>query len=233
MTIEGYDPLVAATPEHEAVLERLEADPISAARAYGVRWVLDYEPAKKWQFELNPAGSWSKEVTTPWEERELARLIAQAAPILRIPSVHLYRLAEPDPMAFRASEPTKALPVRFDWSGAHVDVSTVPENEQITINVLARPWMKVAASGGELKSAVDEWGRMTFRLKQHREGVNLTYSPPWQKAVLAGLVLIALALSSTVALLYTQKSRQTHRLPALASMMENHIAKGNGSARSM
>jgi hypothetical protein len=207
MTIDGYDPLVAGTREDMARLDKLESDPVATARACGVRWVLMYEPGTKWQFGPDPE-KWKMEVTAPREQRVAARLVAQASLALRTPAVSVYQLADSSPMAFSASKPDRALPVRFDWSGARVDVSNVPAHEPIVVNALARPWMRVAAGGDALESGADEWGRVRFSLTHSSREVTVTYGPPWGKAFSIALALVIVAAICMSGLSYLQQDRR-------------------------
>ena len=188
----GYDPLVENSPENDAAFAKMRDDPIGAAQAYGVRWVL-VSPLIYTEAAWSPDGSLQQ--INPREVRSVSMFRKDADSVLESRAGALYHLRNADPMAFRAAIPQQALPVRFDSTGVRVDVSTVPAGETLVVNVLWRPWLK--AQNAALHA--DRWGRVELTLPRPMKTLDIEYLPPWKRAVAGSLIVLVFGILSGLA----------------------------------
>lgn len=190
--MEGYDPLVSTRPEDKKVATRLDTFTAAAAAAYGVGWVVVFEPGLEWHFSDTPK-AWPMEVTDPKDRHRLMVLKPALNRVSRGQYASLYELRGSAPLAFVADQAQRALPVSMDWSGVHVHLAGIAAGTRVVINVLGRPFMHLQSG---LAWTPDEWGRVTVHLPAETDDLYLAYSPPWRRGLAAGLVLLLTALGS-------------------------------------
>ena len=144
----GYDPIIERRPESLAIQARFDRDPITTARAFGVRWILAANPEhyrperdfwqqvrkKDWCFDFMDEGPPSGE----------ERVIAAAELCVDREDVRLYALNGASSLAFDKAKPDIPLPIRFRGWGAAVD-SPGRGVRTIVVNVAMRPWVRAAA----------------------------------------------------------------------------------------
>jgi hypothetical protein len=208
--VEGYDPLVDTRPEDQRASGHLDADPQQGARVWGVRWVLVWEPGFGWNFSEDK-NAWFMEVTAPNQQHRFFALRPALRLRVRDENVALYELSGASPMAFSGVD--SSLPVRFDGNGASVDVRSVREGTPVTLNVMGRRWMRLTADGADVRWFPDEFGRVRFRAPGRASSVRLAYTPPWQKAVIEGLILILASIGLTAILILAGRARMPFRAP--------------------
>jgi hypothetical protein len=181
----GYDTFVESSPQNKLVLKRFYKDPVSTARAYGVRWLIWDNHFTKPVFSPNPL---VMDLEMP-PERELSALSAvrsQSEPALAVDGVQLYRMNDTDPLAFIEGSEKKPLSVRFDMRGATVETAGISPGLPVVVNVLWRPWMKAFADGRSLQCHADAWGRVALALTGPAGIVEVFYCPPWIASGLKG-----------------------------------------------
>ena len=188
-SLDGYDPLVLATAENRAVSRRLDAAPLETLRAYGVRWLIRFDP---------------RVVTTAPAFERLGRrqryLYARAAlggeTRFEGPDFRLVELAGSSPLAFEAGVPAAALPVRLLHDRVLVALAEGARGRPTVLNFLARPGVRVRADGVALEVTADQWGRVVVTPPQGARALELDYRPGWGRGLMAAaaLALIALAL---------------------------------------
>ena len=109
LAIGGYDPIIAGRPETIAQQARIDADPLAAARAYGVRWILaanpeHYRPERDyWQAEWK--NDWSVGFMDPNSPSNAEKLVPSAQLRADCDDVRLYELENACPMAFDREKP--------------------------------------------------------------------------------------------------------------------------------
>jgi hypothetical protein len=192
LAVDGYDPLVAATPEFVRARERLVETPVEACKAFGVRRIVVHRLAK--------APEYGPTVIFAYVER-LARDIQRALPkveragrlVLATPEVSVFELPDVAPLAFAAAVPATALPLRVTCAGAYVDISSLPEGGDVVVNFLKRPETVAAVDGQPLAAAADEWGRVVVRVPAGGQRLEVRLAPPWGKGFLAAILLAGVA----------------------------------------
>jgi hypothetical protein len=202
----GFDPLVQARPEDRAVAARMAEDPVAAARAYGVRWIIAHRAMETPEYGANPAQS-TVEAPSPFDRRVLQVLTAHAVNKVTLEDIAVWDLGENAALAFAADDPGKALPVHFTGNGATVDVASLEgRNEPITVNVLARPQLSAWAGGRRLASTRDEWNRLRIHVPPGSDVVVVRYSPEWHEGLVAAIMLGLLAATAAI---WLQRRRVT------------------------
>jgi hypothetical protein len=212
MTLDGYDPLVAARPEDRAAARRLDTDVIAAAKAYGARWVLVDEGGLRPRFGHDENDGSMETTTLPVKHR-----LAELRPILRlaawVPGYTLYELPAADPFAFVTDAPGVSLPVQMTWSGLHVETAGIPANSRVVLNMVARPWMHLSSAATlGIPWSADKWGRLSFALPPNTHGVFLDYRPPWKQAFQFSLILLLLAVTFGGLLSFRSQSERSARV---------------------
>ena len=208
----GYDPLVECTPSNVFADGKLNDDPVGAARAYGVHWLL-VSPLTYVEPTWSP--DWVLKQINPRGLRSVALFRDGADSVLNTPDGVLYHLREASPMAFRAAAPEQPLPVAFDSTGVRVDVSSIPAGEKVVVNILWRPWL----TAQDIALRADAWKRVELTLPRTMKTLRIQFSPPWQGAAAAGIVTLLLGILSGFAVpvaqrrLATAMTRISERLP--------------------
>ena len=182
--IGGYDTFLEGSLAARRVRYKFWADPVAAARAYGVKWIaadrmLDHPVAS-----ANPFFS---SLDAASIGNVLAIHAAQDAghPTGTGDGLTIHQLNGSDPLAFLMREPRRALPIRMNSEGVTIDSSTAHPGDTLICNVAMRPWMK---SSVPLEG--DEWGRIRLRLTEASPQIAIAYRPPWTTSLLAGFALI-------------------------------------------
>jgi len=180
LSFDGYNPVIETKPRYRECIKRLWRDPVAAARAYGVKWIL------------------LSRVPTP--QAALANARPELAPALKalyeasrqvavLPEVEVRELDAPSPLAFDPAQPQQALPIRFNAAGADVDVSGA-KGGSVVVNVLYWPEMVARADGREIAAGPDQWGRTVVSLAAPALALELRYRTPWMIGILAGAIMI-------------------------------------------
>ena len=191
LSVGGYDTFIEASPENRRMFKRLYKYPVSAARAYGVRWLIWDRLFSHPVFSPNPIVNSFEMLNMP-ERKILLAVEDQAALALAADGVEVYRVPEADPLAFIEGPGKEPLGVHFDMRGATVETAGIPPNASVVVNVLWRPWMKAFADGRPIECRADAWGRVIVPLKGAARVLEVLYRPPWMLSVLAGLGIAVL-----------------------------------------
>lgn len=190
-TLDNYrDQMVEIRPEVRGMRERLAAEPVEAARAWGVKWLWIHRTAQEESLGPNRL-HWSWERVRP-DDVAIADALSPTA-IAHTSDSHgtLYELSDPGPMAFFASD--DPLVFRTDGAGVHVDVNG--RSGRLVVAYLWWPWMSAADGRGQtFFMTADEWGRMVVDIPPAVETVHLTYQAPWKAAVAKSMGLAGIAL---------------------------------------
>lgn len=194
LSADGYNPLVQASPENVLACQRMIADPLAAARAYGIRWALQrrgYRPPTVLR-DLSDAADMT---TSKYDSPLLADSVFSAGKLVaETEGVRVWELPRPDPLAFARRRPELALPVTFRADGVDVELSGATAGSPVVVNVLMRPAMRGRIDGIEVPLASDEWGRVVAELPAGARKLELRYCPRWQLGFAAAGLLTALAL---------------------------------------
>jgi hypothetical protein len=200
----GYDPVTEGRPESRAIMEKFAASPAAAARAYGIRWVLvgnaDYyrQESAYWRSLWNRDWCFDFSDTT-WSEYHKQSLPAAELRYRRA-EVSLYELPDASPLAFDLAHPRKGLPIRFDGSGAHVEIAGGGPRT-VVVNLAARPWLRASSDNRPLESSADAWGRMEVRVPDGVTHLDVLYELPWRRGIFMGLGLSAASLAGLAVVL--------------------------------
>ncbi|MEE8546331.1 MAG: hypothetical protein V3T29_11015 [Alphaproteobacteria bacterium] len=190
-SLTGYDPLLSDTRENRAVAERLLAKPGDAARAYGVRWLVAFDP------EIVDIGAAYTFEFLSQDQRFLLSRLARLE-MTRIARAHyrVYEIEDPDPLAFDKAAPATPLFVNLQANAVVVGLPERLSGQGVVLNFLARPGVRVRADGVALEVTADDWGRVVITPPQGARALELDYRPGWGRGLMAAaaLALIALAL---------------------------------------
>ncbi|MDQ3813424.1 MAG: hypothetical protein M3347_05680, partial [Armatimonadota bacterium] len=208
-SFDGYDPFVPITPPNQQASARLQADPIRAARAYGVRWLIVHRLAEHPVYSPNPVLRHQEQIAQP-PLRLLASLRRQARRRQVLPAVTIWELSDSSPLAFATAAPQRALPIEFDEAGARVDVSPLRDGGRVVINILRRPEMALTADKRVIPVEADSWGRIVTTVPAGTRVLEMRYAPPWSKGFLVGALLAVFSVVLTVGLLRWQRGSALH-----------------------
>jgi hypothetical protein len=202
LSMDAYDYIVEDKPFAQAMRQRFYTDPINAARAYGVRWVLVHNAVKKPLTGFCPTDKMivNHPYRFPFEQSPFYR---GSKHVLDLPEINLEvrELPGASPMAFAEAKPDKALPIRYDGAGVDVDVSGRPQGGTVVTNFLCWPQMVASADGKPAAAAPDDWGRVRVTVPAGTAKLEIRFRPPWKAGFLLGSFLaiagagIAAALS--------------------------------------
>ena len=199
-SVDGYDPLIWASPENRRAIRCLIADPVAAARAYGVRWCLQrksYRPPSV----LRDLADADDMTTSKLDSPLLIEHIQRAGTLkAELPQVRVWELSTPDSLAFPAGHPDRSLPIRFRGDGGTVDVSTLGGGARVVVNVLMRPRIFTWVDGRPATAASDEWGRVVVDVPAGSTTLELRYCPAWESSLLLAVGLASLGLALAWAL---------------------------------
>ncbi len=205
----GYDPVVENKPPFEFAEERMRQEPTAAARAYGVRWLLEHRTCRQPVFSPNP------------NLRELEESARLDEAFSRIDLVQVHRLAgvadltvgevgRVAPLAFThgaggegrgargegrrttddgrrtrgegrgARGEGRSLPLRLHGGGIDVDLYGLAPAGPVTVNFLWYPEMTAAVDGRPVACRRDEWGRIVADVPAGARGLAVRYRPDWR-----------------------------------------------------
>jgi hypothetical protein len=196
-----YDPIVWRKPQYEEVLRRLHADPISTARAYGIRWVIIDRLA-----ETIGIPGLSRYERLVRNGLVLSQLKQASRPVLKVGDIEIRDLGEASPLAFSEAQPATALPLRWRGDGVDVDVSGLKDGGTVVINVMNWPTWQASAGRQRLPVEADEWDRLRVTVPAGADQIEVRYTLPWGKGLLVGMILAAMGLAAAGLL-----SRAAHR----------------------
>ena len=197
-SIFGYDPVVEGQPRVAEAYRRLQKEPLTACKAYGVGWHL-FAPV-----EAPHPGAGRRfdamEHTVHFEPAYRAMTKASLTPLAEHTGTSLRELPGVDPLAFATARPELALPMQLHCRGVDVDVTGLPAGTPVTVNFLWYPQMSLELDGQPLAVNGDDWQRITTTLPAAGSTLSLRYEPPWAKTCSAGfaLCLIALVLAAGI-----------------------------------
>lgn len=186
LSVGGYDTFAESSFENQRMLNLLRKDPVSAARAYGVRWLIWDRLFSHPVFSPNPQVKEIEMLRMP-ERKALLAVKNEAVRTLVADGLEVYRVKETDPLAFIAGPGKEPLGLRFDMRGGTVEAGGIPPTASVVVNVLWRPWMKAFADGRPIDCHADTWGRVMVRMQGPARVLEVLYRPPWLRSSLAGL----------------------------------------------
>jgi hypothetical protein len=193
----GYDPIIEARPETQAIEARFYASPAEASRAYGIRWVLvanaDYLK-KEWEYwwavrKDNWCFGFSD---TGWPSNR-EKFLPGAVLRVHLDEVSLYELPDASPLAFDAAKPQTPLEIAFHGWGAEVEAPGTG-SRTVVVNLAVRPWLRAACGAQLLKSSADNWGRMKVRVPDGVTRFQVFYDLPWRRGIFLAVALAAATL---------------------------------------
>ena len=188
----GYDSFVEGSRPNETAAHALYDHPVESAKAYGISWMTVHESAFWPRYSENPV-MWDMENVTAYGLATFQDLRAVSDQTLRFPHMTAYHLPHADPLAFSGATP---LPVTFDVTGAHVATAGLAPGSAVVVNVLWRPWMKIA--GRPERPTADEWGRVLVHLEKPADSLWVRYSPPWATSFGVGGVLLITGILAAI-----------------------------------
>ena len=191
LVLEGYDPLVEATPLNTKIKNQIyprsilgkpsatfnpapPQDQVQVLRAYGVRWVI-----------VTDGTLGSRTLTL------LQAISPHLSARLHGPNIQVLELKGSDPLAFVADGSHKDLPIVYDAHGATIDVKSLGGNgERVVVSLLARERMRAFADDKPLPIHSDEWNRIVVDVPPGSQSLQILYQPDWRKGFLLGGLLI-------------------------------------------
>jgi hypothetical protein len=206
----GDDPTIVSKPLFAAAYQRMEADPVAAARAYGIRWLVVHKGVMDvydlYQHPDKLRAEYASGLRNPEEflithgagsGHDIFRpLYASSHTVLDYPDVEVRELPGPCcPLAFAEPAPETPLPIHLSGRGATVDVSGLKDGGAVIVNFLSWPHMKALVDGQPVAEEPDEWGRVRAHVPAGTKTLEVLYSPPWSKGILYGA---AIALATAV-----------------------------------
>jgi hypothetical protein len=197
-----YDPIVWRKPQYEEVLRRLHADPISTARAYGIRWVIIDRLA-----ETTGLPGLSRYERLVRNGLVLPTLKQASRPVLTVGDIEIRDLGEASPLAFSEAQPATALPLRWRGDGVDVDVSDLKGGGTVVINVMNWPTWQASAGRQRLPLEADEWDRLRVTVPAGADQIEVRYTRPWGKGLLVGIILAAMGLAAAGFLSHVARRR--------------------------
>jgi hypothetical protein len=192
----GYDPLVAGMPDWRRIEKRMHDNPVATAAAFGVRWLVVYDA----RHNPKPGSTfWFGGMEQLDEDRldELKLLKREARVRLRTPEVTILEIPHAAPMACLASAPGEGLPVRFDGSGAAVNLRSAAPGGSIVLNVLWRPEFSAQVDGRKVACKCDDFGRVVVSVPPGAGHLVVRFCPPWRVGIVVGLLLLCLGGAMT------------------------------------
>jgi hypothetical protein len=180
----GYDPIVEYCGPFSAAADRFRADPPAAARAYGIRWVLEHRTIDRPEFSPNP-GVHAVESVVPFGE-SLATLVSRSKATLELPELTVWETGSPDPLAFPSGHPDTSLPLSLDGGGIHLSTAAPLPPGPLVVNFLWYPRTRAMSGGTELPVRPDEWGRIVVDVPAGVSAVDVGYHAPWSEGLAMG-----------------------------------------------
>ena len=189
MSFGGYDPIIENRPETQAVQARFDDDPVAAARAYGIRWILAGNPDHFWPerdfWQSVRKSDWCFDYRDDGTADGPERVVQAAQLRVQRDELRLYELSGVSHIAFDRSNPVVPLPIRFRGWGAEVE-SPGEGERTVVVNMAMRPWVRAAANGQLLLTKADSWGRVEVRVPDGVTRFGVFNQLPWRRGMLAG-----------------------------------------------
>ena len=200
----GYDNFVEGSPPFALCRKFLIKDPITAAKIYGVRWLL-------WSYTLdqqilsgNPLETANIEIIDDTVPLAVMKLRGSLQPVFTSNAVKIYDLGAVSPIVFRRDNATVELPYKLNQSGIVVDTRNLERSQALTVNFLYRPWLTASCNGIQLPIRADQWGRIEVDFKAPAPTMEVRYSPPWP---LSSSIAMVLALFGGIFGLIAQRTQ--------------------------
>jgi len=175
-SLSGDDPLVRESSAVQRFGQTLVENIQLSMAEYGVNYLLQY----------TPPGVSAEEVLLQWPG---VRLVYASK------NVRLYEMPFVRPMAFPENDPTHALRVKFDVTGARIETSEINDRATIILNMLWREEFRAIADVKDLPVASDSFGRIRINVPAGVRSVRVAFCPPWKKGFLAAGILFLCGLS--------------------------------------
>ena len=194
-SLDGYNPIIQATPQTKNLIKHINQDPVTAANAYGVRWLLiqdensAYLPINRNVGLIEQSGNGLIIMQS---------LLLSATKLIVLKGASLWELKQYSPMAFSPENPFKTLILTFSGNSFNVDTSKLLYPPlSIVANILWRPNIIASDNNGRiLVTAQDEYGRVKINMIKPAKSVHLTYSPPFGMAIKISLLLLLITVFS-------------------------------------
>ena len=198
--IGGYDTFLEGSLAARRVRYKFWADPVAAARAYGVKWIsadrtLDHPVASANPFFSSLDAPSIGNIRAIHAAQDAGRLLGATTDGLTV-----HQLSGSDPLAFLEGDPRKTLPVQMNSEGVFIDTSSAKAGDAIICNIAMRPWMRSSFLHGDGPLESDDWGRIRLRLPQQPPSAQIAilYRPPWTSTLALGALLILAGLGGSV-----------------------------------
>lgn len=193
MALDGYGSLTGFSAENGLALGRMWREPEAARRAYGVRWLLRYDPPR---LPDQPTGL-GQPYGAPFAQAYM-RAFRSAPVAARAGALTLYDLGPADPLAFYADDPGTALPARAVDGALEVTLPAPASPRRVVLNFLKRPASRLSADGAPLALESDAWGRVVAEVPAGTRRLVLDHGAGWGRGLYAGVVLVLVALALLV-----------------------------------
>ncbi len=200
MHFDGYDPITVHLPETKAAVETLFQDPLRAAQAFGIEWLLVHRGVYRHDAHThNPPVALYENVPDGVKQTRLLKLLEDLLPHAQLEFTYkhlkLYRLQPVAPFAFFQDAPAQGLPIQLRGSSVQLAMPPKTKKRTLTLNFLARLGTQVHADGVLLSHTKDSFGRIVVPVPAGTLQVVLSYKAPWGMAgVGIGLAALGLAL---------------------------------------
>lgn len=184
----GLDGLVDWDPYQLRAGSLMKRMPWQSLREYGIRYVLIHRLTDEVIYgSPRPLAGIERVLTADVSIVNAVR--SQGRLVFQDQSVQLFAVDGSRPLAFSQS---LSLPVRFDASGASIDVRGSPEVRELVLNVLWRPGYRAYADGKPADLQQDSWGRILVHFGASARGVQVRFRPNWGTGTAIGLILMCL-----------------------------------------
>lgn len=193
MALDGYGSLLWFSAENRRALTLMRDDPEGARRAYGVRWLLHYEPPRNTDTPLGIGDAYGSPFARIYMDAFRGASVAA-----RTGSLTLYDLGSADPLAFFEDRPGQALSARVAGGGLEVDLPEMTASRSVVLNFLRRPDSTLSGDGEALGLDTDAWGRIVAKVPAGVKKLHLDHGGGWGRGLYYGIVLLLVALAVQV-----------------------------------
>jgi hypothetical protein len=206
--LSGYDTICLLKPPYRHVMERIHIDMFSALRAYGVRWCLIHRTCR--QNTLSAGLSRDLERTVLFEPPERALRGVRYHDLQGLDDVlQVAEIEGAAPLCFRLGRPQRALPIRLDGRGIHVELDPTTADDPVVVNFLHYPELHAFVDGQFTPITVDAWGRMQIPVAAGNRSLEVRYCPPWSQGLLLGAAMV---LGGVLIMLWLESAMRAQRL---------------------
>ncbi|MDQ2730974.1 MAG: YfhO family protein, partial [Armatimonadota bacterium] len=194
LSIGGYDPLVEGSPENRALTDLLIKDPVSAAHAYGVKWMIEDSTLIEHPTltNLNYHHLETMHGVRVDELYKLKQKTKEREP-LRFGPVTLWNMGSEDPLAFREGAPADSLLVEMNASGAAIKFYGRKSPDRLVVNILRRPELKAWVDGHRVPITGDRWNRVVVDIPANAHFLEIRDCPDWRRGFIVAAVLLLLS----------------------------------------